>query len=54
MARTPNEIAQLIRHREDRGGTQKIPKKGKKFNPDVNKGNNNKTKFRESFGGENV
>jgi hypothetical protein len=54
MARTPNEIAQLIRHREDRGGTQKIPKKGKKFNPNIDKRNSNKNKLKESYGSESV
>jgi len=52
--RTPAEIAQLIRHREDRGGTQKIRRKPKQFNPNVDKRKTNKNKFKESFGGEGV
>lgn len=53
-AKTPAQIAQLIQHREDRGGIQKIRRKPKVFNPKVNKGNKDKARFRESFGGEGV
>lgn len=53
-ARTPSEIAQLIRHREDRGGIQKIRHKPKLFNPNVDKRKSDKNKRKESFGGEGV
>lgn len=53
-AKTPAQIAQLIRHREDRGGIQKIRRKPKLFNPNVDKSKKDKTRFRESFGGEGV
>lgn len=53
-AKTPAQIAQLIRHREDRGGIQKIRRKPKLFDPKKDRRNNDKNRFRESFGGEGV
>lgn len=49
-AKTPAQIAQLLRTREDRGGIQKIRRKPKMFNPSVDKRNSDKNKRRESFG----
>ncbi len=49
---SPAQIRELIK--ADRGIYQKIPKKGKKFNPEIDKRNSNKNKFKESFGGEGV
>ena len=49
-AKTPAQIAQLIQHREDRGGIQKIRRKPKLFNPKDDKRKNNKNKFKESYG----
>jgi hypothetical protein len=53
-ARTPAQIRQLIQHREDRGGIQKIRRKPKLFNPQVDKRNSDKNKRKESFGSEGV
>ena len=49
-AKTPAQIAQLIRHREDRGISQKIRRKPKAFEGD--KRNKDRNKFKESFGSE--
>lgn len=49
-AKTPAQIAQLIREREDRGISQKLRRKPKLFNPNVDKRNNDKNKRKESFG----
>ena len=51
-AQTPAQIRQLVK--ADHGIYQKIPKKGKKFNPNVDKRNSNKNKFKESYGSEGV
>jgi hypothetical protein len=53
-ANTPAQIRQLIQHRDDRGGIQKIRRKPKLFNPNVDKRNSNKNKTKESFGSEGV
>lgn len=53
MARTPNEIRKLIQLNQDRGGIQKIRRKPK-FDPQIDKRNSNKNKFKESFTSEGV
>lgn len=51
---TPAQIRDLIRHREDRGISQKIRRKPKAYNPKDDKRNSNKNKFKESFGSEGI
>lgn len=50
--KTPAQIRQLLKNNS--GSFEKIRRKPKKFNPDVNKSNSDKNKFKESFGGEGV
>lgn len=51
-AKTPAQIRQLVRNNKD--SYQKIRRKPKVFNPNVDRRNSSKNKFKESFGGENV